>query len=131
MKYIITRTIIWSVIILALFGCGFFGYTIFESRITSMEAAPVIEMPTSTAMPTPTVTPTPITSVLVNVYGDYIALRLNAGFEAPVIGWLRKGESVKVLYREEIIGGYVWIEVQDKDGRIGWIPKYVLDMKGE
>jgi hypothetical protein len=34
-------------------------------------------------------------------------------------------DRVRVLYGYEIVNGWVWIEVQDKDGRIGWLPQYV------
>lgn len=45
----------------------------------------------------------------------------------PVIAYLRAGDPLIVLYGMEIVDGIVWIEVQDEDGRIGWIPQiYVL-----
>jgi hypothetical protein len=47
----------------------------------------------------------------------------------PVIAYLRAGDPLIVLYGMEIVDGIVWIEVQDEDGRIGWIPQiYVLTL---
>jgi hypothetical protein len=49
--------------------------------------------------------------------------------EGPVIATLRLGQPLIVLYGYEIINGLVWIEVQDEEGRIGWIPGvYVLTL---
>jgi hypothetical protein len=32
-----------------------------------------------------------------------------------------------VLYGEEVVDGLVWVEVQDEEGRKGWIPQiYIL-----
>jgi hypothetical protein len=46
-----------------------------------------------------------------------------------VIATLRIGQPLIVLYGYEIINGLVWIEVQDDEGRIGWIPQiYVLTL---
>jgi hypothetical protein len=68
-------------------------------------------------------TPTPALVQLYKVYGDGISLR--AFPEGPAIGWLRQGDQVRVLYGYEIVNGWVWIEVQDVAGRIGWLPQYV------
>jgi len=82
--------------------------------------------PTATIVPdtpTPTPTPTPGLALLYKVYGEGISLR--AFPEGPAIGWLRQMDQVRVLYGYEIVNGWVWIEVQDADGRIGWLPQYV------
>jgi hypothetical protein len=44
----------------------------------------------------------------------------------PSIGRLRLGDHVLVLYGNEVANGLVWLEVQDQDGRIGWIPQINL-----
>ncbi|MGD8455798.1 MAG: DUF389 domain-containing protein [Anaerolineales bacterium] len=72
---------------------------------------------------TPTLTPTPALALLYKVYGDGVSIR--AFPEGPAIGWLRQGDQVRVLYGYEIVNGWVWIEVQDVEGRIGWLPQYL------
>jgi hypothetical protein len=52
------------------------------------------------------------------------ASTLRAFPEGPIIGYLAYGDQVRVLYGYEIVNGWVWIEVQDKDGRVGWIPQF-------
>ena len=45
------------------------------------------------------------------------------------LGTLRQGDQLVVLYGLEIVNGLVWIEVQDDEGRVGWIPQiYVLTL---
>jgi len=47
----------------------------------------------------------------------------------PVIAVLRQGDLLIVLYGVEIVNGIVWIEVQDAEGRLGWIPQiYILTL---
>jgi hypothetical protein len=54
-------------------------------------------------------------------------MRLRQYPDGPVIATLLEGERLTVLYGQEIVNGLVWIEVQDEEGRIGWIPQiYVL-----
>ena len=46
-----------------------------------------------------------------------------------MIAYLRAGEPLTVLYGIEIVDGIVWIEVQDEEGRLGWIPQvFVLTL---
>jgi uncharacterized hydrophobic protein (TIGR00271 family) len=83
--------------------------------------------PTTTASPTstPTSTPTPYTSYLEGLL--FPGMRLRQYPDGPVIATLLEGDTLTVLYGKEIVNGLVWIEVQDKGGRIGWIPQiYVL-----
>jgi uncharacterized hydrophobic protein (TIGR00271 family) len=83
--------------------------------------------PTSTASPTstPTDTPTPYISYLEGLL--FPGMRLRQYPDGPVIATLLEGERLTVLYGQEIVNGLVWIEVQDEEGRIGWIPQiYVL-----
>ena len=77
---------------------------------------------TPTFTPTVTFTPTPETAVLRGV----VPIDLLAFPGGPQIGTIRRNEPIKILYNTEIIDGWVWLEVQDKDGRIGWIPQYMI-----
>lgn len=43
-------------------------------------------------------------------------------------GALRNGDYVTVLYGSEVFDGLVWLQVMDKDGRIGWIPQIHLSV---
>jgi hypothetical protein len=40
-----------------------------------------------------------------------------------VIAQLRVGDLITVRYGYEIVNGIAWVEVQDKEGRLGWIPE--------
>jgi SH3-like domain-containing protein len=54
-------------------------------------------------------------------------LRLRQYPGGPIIATLKEGTPVTVLYGVETLNGLVWIEVQDSEGRMGWIPQiYVL-----
>lgn len=53
----------------------------------------------------------------------YRGVRLRQSPEGPIIGALRQGDPVTVLYGREILNGLVWIEVLDGEGRRGWIPE--------
>ena len=80
---------------------------------------------TSTETATPTTTPTPYPAYMTGLV--FPGSRLRQYPNGPVIGTLYDGDPLTVLYGQEIVNGLVWIEVMDKDGRIGWIPQiYVL-----
>ncbi len=82
---------------------------------------------TPTATSTPTATPTPYLGHVTGITIPGLQLRQSPG--GPVIATLRLGQPLIVLYGHEIINGWVWIEVQDDEGRIGWIPQiYVLTL---
>ena len=70
---------------------------------------------------TPTTTPTPSLAEVDHTLGR--GLRLRQYPEGPIIGTMREGDPLIVLYGIEIVDGLVWIEVMDKDGRIGWVPQ--------
>ena len=54
-------------------------------------------------------------------------MRLRQWPEGPAIGPpLREGTLLIVLYGREVVNGLVWVEVQDAEGRIGWIPETYL-----
>jgi hypothetical protein len=45
----------------------------------------------------------------------------------PVIGQLRPGQRIEVLYRQQTVQGLVWVEIQDNEGRVGWVPLIYLN----
>ncbi|MFC2055910.1 SH3 domain-containing protein, partial [Chloroflexota bacterium] len=75
--------------------------------------------PTFTA--TPTSTPTPALAKAVNTVVQ--GLRLRQWPAGPEIAVLRRDDSLKVLYGKRVL---VWLEVEDKEGRVGWIPEIYL-----
>lgn len=77
--------------------------------------------PTATPVPTATYTPTPQTALL----EDRSSLALLAYPGGPEIGLLRRNMPFKVLHGREIYAGWVWIEVQDADGLVGWVPEFL------
>ena len=100
---------------------------------------PVTSTPTPTFTPTstPTITPshtpipptptaTPSTARIANMNGRILDLVQTPG--GPSIGKLRTGDYITVLYGNEVFDGLVWLEVMDKDGRIGWIPQINLSI---
>jgi hypothetical protein len=44
----------------------------------------------------------------------------------PVVGQIRPGDFVTVLYGSKVHEGLVWWEVMDAEGRIGWLPQIQL-----
>jgi uncharacterized hydrophobic protein (TIGR00271 family) len=83
---------------------------------------------TATDTATPTKTPTPYSGFLSGGL-VYPGPRLRQYPNGPIIGTLYAGDPLTVLYGLEIVNGLVWIEVQDKEGRVGWIPQiYVLTL---
>ncbi len=82
--------------------------------------------PSPTATSTPTSTPTPAIAKAFQTAIPGMRLRQYPG--GPEIGFLRSGQMLVVLYGKKIVGGLVWIEVQDEEGRIGWIPEVYLHL---
>jgi hypothetical protein len=93
----------------------------------TLTATPTLT-PTETATPTntatPTQTPTPGLAVVTEVNG----VDLHQSPEGPVIGRILRGEPFRVLYGYKVVDGWVWIEVEDAEGRIGWLPQYLVEM---
>jgi uncharacterized hydrophobic protein (TIGR00271 family) len=86
---------------------------------------------TTTYTPSPTntstSTPTPYKALVARTYGNGANLRQNPG--GPSIGFLSEGSLLTVLYGYEIVDGWVWIEVMDEFGRVGWLPQfYTLEL---
>jgi uncharacterized hydrophobic protein (TIGR00271 family) len=68
-----------------------------------------------THTPTPTIGPSPTAT--------RTATPTRTAPEGPIIGTMREGDPIVVLYGIDIVNGLVWIEVMDKDGRVGWVPQ--------
>ena len=81
-------------------------------------------LPTSTATPTPTPTMTPA-KAQIEVTG-LPKFKLYQSPFGPVIGELKNDQWLTVLYGRKEIGGLVWIEVQDEEGRVGWLPEIYI-----
>jgi uncharacterized hydrophobic protein (TIGR00271 family) len=80
---------------------------------------------TSTATPTQTSTPALAKAISTGMPG----LRLRQSPEGPEIAVIRHNQPLTVLYGYEIVNGLVWIEVEDAEGRVGWIPQiYLLEI---
>lgn len=43
-----------------------------------------------------------------------------------MIGQIRPGQVLMLLYGKQESGGVIWVEVMDAEGRIGWIPEAYL-----
>jgi uncharacterized hydrophobic protein (TIGR00271 family) len=79
--------------------------------------------PTFTSTPTPTATPTPALALVTNSLLPEYCLRLRQIPGGPVIATLRQADRLTVLYGYRIVDGLVWIEVEDEEGRLGWVPQ--------
>jgi uncharacterized hydrophobic protein (TIGR00271 family) len=81
--------------------------------------------PTFTLTPLPSLTPTETpTPALVEVVSTVLPeLRIYQTPGGPVIGILRPGQVVTILYERIILNGLVWVNIMDADGRIGWVPE--------
>jgi hypothetical protein len=84
--------------------------------------------PTETLTPTPTFTttftPTPAIAQVMRTALPEMYIRQWPG--GPEIALVRRGDALTILYGYQIVDGLVWIEVQDSEGRIGWIPLLFL-----
>ncbi len=84
--------------------------------------------PTATATPPPTATPTATATPALAQrtaapwWGPY--LRQSPG--GPVIGTLSPNAAFTVLYGQVVQDGLVWVQVQDPEGRVGWVPQIYL-----
>ena len=81
--------------------------------------------------PTFTSTPTPSTARIQNIFTDYqqcLDLHQRAGFSYPVIGRVSNRDLITVEYGEATVGGLVWVEIEDAEQRIGWLPKVCMQV---
>jgi uncharacterized hydrophobic protein (TIGR00271 family) len=79
--------------------------------------------PTFTYTPTPTMTYTPTPQIGILDEGFRTSLLAYPG--GPEIGIVYRNQPFTVLYGSQIYDGWVWIEIEDLDGRVGWIPQYL------
>ncbi|MFH2104114.1 MAG: DUF389 domain-containing protein [Chloroflexota bacterium] len=96
--------------------------------LTLTPTATVTPLPSNTPTPTFTATPSPTPSIarIANTNWRGAVLRQEPG--GPSIGTLSEGTYVTVLYGYSIAEGLVWWQVQDSDGRVGWIPQIYLNI---
>ena len=78
--------------------------------------------PTASATPTATVTPTPTPSwgKVTNTHWRGVHLRQSP--DGPIIATLPEGAPLRITYHLAVVGGLVWVEVYDAQGRLGWLP---------
>ena len=86
--------------------------------------------PTNTALPTVTATYTP-TPTATPAHAQIMLtkmppLNLYQSPMGPIIGELNNDQWLTILYGRKVMGGLVWIEVQDEEGRIGWLPEIYI-----
>jgi uncharacterized hydrophobic protein (TIGR00271 family) len=79
---------------------------------------------TSTASVTPTGTPTPAGARVVRVQPPELVLLQFPG--GPIIATLRNNQALIVLHNRQTYDGLVWIQVEDEEGRVGWIPEIFI-----
>jgi hypothetical protein len=53
-------------------------------------------------------------------------LRIYQSPGGPIIGQIRAGQVLTLLYGRQEFGGLIWVEVMDEERRIGWIPEIYL-----
>lgn len=82
--------------------------------------------PTQTVTFTPTATYTPGLVQVLNTSLPRLQLYQTPG--GPVIGQIRSGQVLTLLYGKQETGGLIWIEVMDPEGRVGWIPEIYLQV---
>lgn len=84
--------------------------------------------PTASFAPTATFTPAATsTPGLAQIVSTGIPrLQLYQTPNGPVIGRIRFGQVLTLLYGKQESGGLIWVEVMDPEGRIGWIPEIYL-----
>ena len=94
---------------------------------TSTSTATALPTATATFTPTSTATATPAQALLSNTFNQQL-ISLRQSPDGPTIGYLERDSLITVLYGYEIVNGWVWIEVQDSGGRIGWIPQFYTEI---
>jgi uncharacterized hydrophobic protein (TIGR00271 family) len=92
------------------------------SSVTPSATPTITPSPTSTTIPT--ATPTPSLARVANTQGR--GVRLRQAPNGPIIATLQEGAPLTVLYGQEILEGFVWVEVRDSEDRLGWMPQTYL-----
>ncbi|MGD8904469.1 MAG: DUF389 domain-containing protein [Anaerolineae bacterium] len=82
--------------------------------------------PTPTYTPTPSPTPTPVLAQVSGTGGLGVWMYRRPGFGGIKIAALREGAVTAVIGGPVEANGYVWIQVVDSRGRMGWIPEPYL-----
>jgi uncharacterized hydrophobic protein (TIGR00271 family) len=82
--------------------------------------------PTETATPTPTLTPTPVLAEVGATGGQGVWMYREPGLRGSKITAWRDGTVMIVIGGPVEADGYVWIQVIDPKGRVGWIPDQYL-----
>ena len=80
-------------------------------------------IPTATKTFTVTPSATPTLGIVQAINTNIPPLRLYQSPGGPVIGQIRSGEQLTLLYGREEYDGLIWVEVMDGEGRIGWMPE--------
>ena len=97
---------------------------------TATASATVTQTSTHSPSPfpsgTPTNTSTPQPAQVIQTGLPKLQIYQKPG--GPVIGSLLAGQSVQILYHQEIYQGLVWMEVMDQEGRVGWVPLIFLNL---
>jgi uncharacterized hydrophobic protein (TIGR00271 family) len=82
--------------------------------------------PTPTHTPTPTPTPTPVLAQVGGTGGLGVWMYRQPGLGGTKIGALRDGTVLTLTGELVEADGYVWIQVIDPRGRLGWLPERYL-----
>lgn len=98
------------------------------STKTASSTATATATSTWTPLPsaTPTATPTPAEGLITWIAIPNLSIYQWPG--GPAIGLLFPGQKVTVLHGNEIYGGLVWLQIQDADGRKGWVPQVFVQL---
>jgi uncharacterized hydrophobic protein (TIGR00271 family) len=82
--------------------------------------------PTATFTPTPTATPTPALAEVGGTGGQGVWLYRQPGLNGGKIAALKEGTLLTIADGPVEADGYIWIQVVDPKGRLGWIPDRFL-----
>jgi hypothetical protein len=84
--------------------------------------------PTRTPTVMPTVTPSPTPGIVEIIRENVPRLQIYQSPNGPVIGQVRPGQVLTLLAGRQELGGLVWVEIVDGEGRLGWIPEIYLQV---
>jgi uncharacterized hydrophobic protein (TIGR00271 family) len=82
--------------------------------------------PTPTSTPTPTPTATPVLAEVGGTGGQGVWMYRQPGLKGIKITAWRDGTVVTIAGGPEEADGYIWIQIIDPKGRLGWIPDRYL-----
>lgn len=84
--------------------------------------------PTQTPSPTFTATATSTSALARALLADFPLMRIYQYPGGPVIGYLSQNQPVTMLPGERTFEGLLWVQIIDKDGRSGWVPKVYINV---